>query len=145
MAIRQTMDIHTKEIQISSQGLTDIIDITGRVERILEGSGIRDGLITVSVPGSTAAITTIEYEPGLVSDLKRAFEKLAPAGDTYAHDQAWGDGNGFSHVRAAMTGAARSFPVSEGKMLLGTWQQIVLIDFDNRPRRRAVIVQVMGR
>jgi secondary thiamine-phosphate synthase enzyme len=110
----------------------------------LKSSGISEGLITISVPGSTAGVTTIEFEPGLVKDLKEAFEKIAPSNRSYNHDKTWGDGNGFSHVRAALLGASRSFPVQKKKILIGTWQQVGVIDFDNRPRQRAVVIQVIG-
>jgi len=136
--------IFTKEIVFPSQGFTDIINITDMVADLIKQSTVTEGLVTLSVPGSTAGITTIEYESGLIKDLKKAFEKLAPEKSSYAHDDAWGDGNGFSHVRAALLGASRSFPVNKGRVLLGTWQQIVLIDFDNRPRERRIAVQVMG-
>ncbi len=100
--------------------------------------------LTVFVSGSTAGITSIEYEPGLLKDLPEAFEKLAPTGVTYHHDEAWGDGNGYAHVRAAMLGSSFTVPFDNGKLLLGTWQQIVVIDFDNKPRRRNVVVQMIG-
>lgn len=136
--------IYTKNLSFPSRGFSDIIDITAAVAETVKKSGIVDGLVTISVPGSTASITTMEYEPGLIEDLKRTLEELAPQGRSYEHDNAWGDGNGFSHVRAALMGPGRSFPVRDRKVMLGTWQQIVLLDFDNRPRKREVIVQVMG-
>ena len=136
--------IYTAELSLSTKGFTDIINITAEVEKAVLESGVSEGLVTVSIPGSTAGVTTIEYEPGLIRDLKAAMEKIAPSRGRYAHDEAWCDGNGFSHVRAALLGASRSFPVSGGKTVLGTWQQIVLMDFDNRQRSRQVVVQVMG-
>lgn len=136
--------IYTKTLSFSTRGFSDIIDITPAVAEAVKKSRAVDGLVTISVPGSTASVTTIEFEPGLIEDLKRALEELAPQGRSYEHDNAWGDGNGFSHVRAALMGSGRSYPVKDRKILLGTWQQIVLIDFDNRPRERDVIVQVMG-
>jgi secondary thiamine-phosphate synthase enzyme len=137
--------IITQEISVSTEGFTDIINITPFVKEILEKSKIADGTINVSVPGSTASVTTIEYEPGLVQDLKSACERLVPSKAVYAHDQTWHDGNGFSHVRAALFGSSESFSVKDGEVLLGTWQQIVLIDFDNTPRKRRVVIQLIGR
>jgi len=135
---------HISSISLRTEGGNDVADITERVESAVRSSGVSDGLVTVFVPGSTAGITTIEFEPGAVADLKRAIERLAPAGIPYDHDQRWGDGNGFSHVRAALLGPSLSIPVNQGRMELGTWQQIVLIDFDNRPRTREVVIQVLG-
>jgi secondary thiamine-phosphate synthase enzyme len=107
-------------------------------------SGITDGSVLLFVSGSTAAVTTIEYESGAVDDLRDAIERLAPAGQSYRHDQRWGDGNGYAHVRAALLGPSLTIPLSGGRMLLGTWQQIVVLDFDNRPRTREVQVQITG-
>jgi secondary thiamine-phosphate synthase enzyme len=135
---------HRASISLRTQGGNDVADITERVETSVRSSGVRDGMVTVFVPGSTAGVTTIEFEPGAVADLKRAIERLAPADIHYDHDQRWGDGNGFSHVRAALLGPSLSIPISQGRMELGTWQQIVLIDFDNRPRTREVIIQTLG-
>lgn len=129
---------------IRTGGFADIIDITDHVSRIISDSGKNSGSVTVFVPGSTAGITTIEYEPGAVADLKAAIERMAPEGIDYAHDARWGDGNGFAHVRAALLGPSLSVPFQNGALGLGTWQQIVLIDFDNRGRERKVSVQVMG-
>ncbi|WKZ33221.1 MAG: secondary thiamine-phosphate synthase enzyme YjbQ [Thermodesulfobacteriota bacterium] len=131
-------------IDISSRGFSDIIDITSRVEAALSESGIRDGLVSVFVVGSTASITTIEYEKGVIEDLKGAIERMAPMGIPYKHDSQWGDGNGFAHVRAALLKPGITIPVIGGSMALGTWQQVVLVDFDNRPRKRRVVVQAMG-
>jgi secondary thiamine-phosphate synthase enzyme len=131
-------------MSISTKGFSDTHDLTGEVTEILLKSGIKNGTVTVFVPGSTAGLTTIEYESGALDDLKAAVERLVPQNIPYAHDARWGDGNGFSHVRAALLGPSLSIPVSGGRLLLGTWQQIVLIDFDNRPRRREVVVQVAG-
>jgi secondary thiamine-phosphate synthase enzyme len=138
------MKIITDAIEISTKGHTDIIDITGEVERLLQESGLREGQLTVFISGSTAGVTTIEYEPGLLKDLPEAFEKIAPTGVHYHHDATWGDGNGYAHVRAALLGASFSVPFKDGRLLLGTWQQIVVIDFDNRPRKRSVVVQMLG-
>jgi secondary thiamine-phosphate synthase enzyme len=138
------MTVKTQRFQVNTQGFGDIVDITGEVTREVEVSGIVDGLATVFVPGSTAGITSIEYESGAVSDLKNAIERLAPRDLHYDHDARWGDGNGFSHVRAALMGASFAVPITSGQLQLGTWQQIVLCDFDNRPRNREIVVQVMG-
>jgi secondary thiamine-phosphate synthase enzyme len=138
------MAVHRSTIALRMQGRNDVADVTGRVEAAVRASGIAEGVVTVFVPGSTAGITTIEFEPGAVADLKRAIDRMAPEELHYEHDRRWGDGNGFSHVRAALIGPSVCIPVSGGRMELGTWQQIVLIDFDNRPRSRDVIVQTVG-
>ena len=138
------MAVVSGTISRKTKGFSDIQDITGDVAAIVGESGLADGIVTVFVTGSTGGVTTIEYEPGLLRDLPEAFEKIAPMGRTYHHDATWGDGNGFSHVRAALTGPSLTVPFSGGSLLLGTWQQIVLIDFDNRARTRKVAVQVMG-
>jgi secondary thiamine-phosphate synthase enzyme len=129
---------------LKTKGFNDTHDLTGRVEQCLHESGVESGIVTVFVPGSTAGITTIEYERGALEDLKNAVERIAPQNMHYDHDARWGDGNGFSHVRAALLGPSLSVPIIKGTLQLGTWQQIVLIDFDNRPRTREVIVQVVG-
>jgi secondary thiamine-phosphate synthase enzyme len=136
--------IFRDEFVVVGTGETDATDVTERVAAIVARSGMQDGTCLVFVPGSTAAVTTIEFEPGVVEDLKRAIERFAPRDGRYAHDAAWGDGNGYAHVRAAMLGPSLAVPVVAGKPLLGTWQQIVVLDFDNRPRRRRVVVQVQG-
>jgi len=138
------MPVVLREFQISTKGFSDTIDITDRVRDAVSQSNIENGLVTVCVAGSTAAISTIEYESGAVQDLKDAIERMAPSDIRYEHDLRWGDGNGFSHVRAAMIGSSFSVPLHSGKLVLGTWQQIVLLDFDNRPRKRGVFVQTMG-
>jgi len=138
------MNVIIDSVEISTCGHTDIIDITPQVERVLGKAKLKRGNLTIFVSGSTAGITSIEYEPGLLKDLPEAFEKLAPTGVTYHHDAAWGDGNGYAHVRAAMLGSSFTVPFDDGRLLLGTWQQIVVIDFDNRPRRRDVVVQMIG-
>lgn len=122
----------------------DVIDITREVGAFVVESGIEEGLALVFTPGSTAGVTTIEYETGAVSDLRTAMERLVPSTGDYLHDERWGDGNGYSHVRSALLGPSLTIPVSGGRPVLGTWQQIVLCDFDNRPRNRDVIVQVSG-
>ncbi len=123
---------------------TDIVDITDRVAAAVAESGVREGQVLVFTPGSTAALSTIEYEDGVVDDLRRAIERLAPRELDYSHDRRWGDGNGYSHVRSALLGPSLTIPVADGRLLLGTWQQVVLLDFDNRPRSRRVVVQVSG-
>ncbi len=135
---------HSETISLRTKGFSDIIDITDRVASVVGHSKIDDGLVTVFCPGSTGSITTIEYESGVLRDLQNAIEKVAPSNIPYEHDKRWGDGNGFSHVRAALMKASLSIPVIKGKLTLGTWQQIVFIDFDNRKRERNLIVQIMG-
>lgn len=136
--------ITRSDFELHGTSDTDVADVTKRVADLVEKSGVQEGLCVVFVPGSTAAVTTIEFEPGVVEDLKRAIERLAPRGERYAHDAAWGDGNGYAHVRAAMVGPSLAVPIAEGHLVLGTWQQIVVLDFDNRPRRRRVVVQISG-
>lgn len=134
----------TREITVQTKGQCDIINITGEVNREVRTSPVVSGLVTVFVAGSTAGVTTIEYEDGALADFKGMWERLVPAGMRYAHDQAWEDGNGYSHIRAALLGPSLTVPFSGGRMALGTWQQIVLIDFDNRPRSRQVVLQITG-
>ena len=136
--------IHTKKFSQKTSGFCDIIDITAKVREPIEKEKIEQGLVTVFVSGSTAALTTIEFESGLVQDLKELVEKLIPSGRRYHHDDRWGDDNGFSHLRAALFGPSLAIPIENGRPVLGTWQQIVLVDFDNRPRTREIIVQLMG-
>jgi len=136
--------IYSGTINLKSKGETQIMDITQDVEKVLLLSNMKKGVLTLFVPGSTGGLTTIEYESGVVSDLRDAFERIAPRRGSYAHNSRWGDGNGFSHVRASMLGPSMSIPFSGGRMTLGTWQQIVFIDFDNRPRSRELIVQIVG-
>jgi secondary thiamine-phosphate synthase enzyme len=136
--------VHSETISLSTKGFSDIIDMTPHVEKVLERSGIKNGLVTVFCPGSTGGITTIEYESGVLKDLQKAIEKIVPSDIPYEHDRRWGDGNGFSHVRAALMKPSLSIPIIKGKLTLGTWQQIVFIDFDNRRRERKIIVHVMG-
>ncbi len=134
----------SETVSLSTRGFSDVIDITDQVSAISERSGIRNGLVTVFCPGSTGAVTTIEYESGVLHDLQRAIEKIVPSDIPYEHDRRWGDGNGFSHVRAALLKPSLTIPFVQGRLTLGTWQQIVFIDFDNRSRRRSLIVQVIG-
>ena len=129
---------------VETKGRTDVVNITTQVERAVSRSGVRSGIVVVFTPGSTAGLTTMEFESGAISDLKDAIARIAPEGMAYAHDARWGDGNGFSHVRAALLGPSLSLPLREGALVTGTWQQIVLIDFDNRPRSRRVEVQIIG-
>lgn len=136
--------IQTDTIELSSRGDSDVIDISPHVQEILNKSGIREGAITIFVPGSTGALTTIEYESGAVTDLKNLLEKIIPRNQNYSHNLRWGDGNGHSHLRAALLGPSLSIPVVDSTMTLGTWQQIIFIDCDNRPRQRRIIVQIMG-
>jgi secondary thiamine-phosphate synthase enzyme len=131
-------------ISLSTKGFCDIQDITSSVSAIVGKSRVQNGMVTIFCKGSTGAVTTIEYESGVLEDLKKAIERLAPSNIPYAHDQRWGDGNGFSHVRAALLGPSLTVPILQGSLALGTWQQIVFIDFDNRGRRRNIVVQVMG-
>ncbi|MFH1775100.1 MAG: secondary thiamine-phosphate synthase enzyme YjbQ [Chloroflexota bacterium] len=134
----------TEKISLQSQGEGDIIDITAQVERRLAEASISSGTVTLFVTGSTAGITTIEYEPGLISDLKGMWERTIPKDIPYDHNRRWGDGNGYSHVRASLLGPSLTVPFSDRKLALGTWQQIVIIDFDNRPRSRDVVLQIIG-
>jgi secondary thiamine-phosphate synthase enzyme len=136
--------VATETISLSTRGFSDIIDLTAQVEEIARSSGMTNGLVTVFCPGSTGAVTTIEYESGVLEDLKRALERFAPADLPYAHDRRWGDGNGFAHVRSALVGPSLSVPWVQGSLMIGTWQQIVFIDFDNRGRKRKILVQVLG-
>jgi secondary thiamine-phosphate synthase enzyme len=138
------MAVFQKTVRLSTKGHTDVIDLTAQVERIVAGSGIREGIVNVSGRGSTLAVTTIEFEPGAVADLQSALERIAPAKGTYAHNARWGDHNGYAHLRSALMGTAKSFPVANGAVSLGTWQQIVLCDFDDRPRDREITVTVVG-
>lgn len=133
-----------EKIMISTKGDGHVIDITEQVTGIVAGSGIGEGLVLVFVPGSTGAVTTIEYEDGLVHDMKDAMERLFPRDADYLHDQKWNDGNGHSHVRASFIGPSLTVPVSGGRPMLGTWQQIIFMDLDTRSRRRELLVRVMG-
>ncbi len=135
--------VTTRRLRLQTRGLTDIVDITSMVEEAVREAGPRSGTATIYVPGSTAGVTTVEYEPGLIADLKAAFERLAPRDLPYQHDRAWGEGNGFSHVRASILGPSLTVPIVDGALALGTWQQIVVIDFDNRPRSREVLIQMV--
>lgn len=136
--------IVTGTISVQSEGNTDIIDITARVEQQLAESVVNSGIVTLFIAGSTAGITTIEYEPGLVSDFKTMWRRNIPQDINYEHDRRWGDGNGFSHTRASLLGASLVIPFNNKKPTLGTWQQIIMVDFDNRARTRQIVVQIIG-
>ncbi|MBO0797838.1 MAG: YjbQ family protein [Blastocatellia bacterium] len=138
------MKLITDSISLSTRGDTDIIDLTPRVSAMLQEHEFSHGQALIFVSGSTAGITTIEYEPGLLKDIPALFERIAPRNANYHHEETWHDGNGHSHVRASLLGCSLTVPFKDSRLLLGTWQQIVLIDFDNRPRRREVVVQMSG-
>ncbi len=138
------MSAFEKEYGFSTDGDGTIVDLTRRIEESVLESGIKTGQAVVFVPGSTGAITTIEYEPGLLGDLPEFFERIIPSDTVYQHDATWGDGNGFSHLRAALVGPSLAIPVSKGRLVLGSWQQVVFLEFDNRPRRRRIHVNIVG-
>jgi secondary thiamine-phosphate synthase enzyme len=136
--------VKSNQINFLTKGSGDIIDLTGKIDSIIASSGFNSGIVTVFVPGSTGALTTIEYEPGLLEDLPEFFEKIIPAAKMYYHDKTWQDGNGYSHLRAALVGPDITIPFTDRKLHLGTWQQVVFLEFDNRPRNRTVTVQIIG-
>jgi secondary thiamine-phosphate synthase enzyme len=136
------MPVITEQFNILTKGFTDIIDITEEVTAAVKKHSIPEAQATIYVLGSTASITTIEYEPGLLKDLPEAFEIIAPMQKNYHHDETWQDGNGYAHVRASFLGNSKSFPILNTQLILGTWQQIILIDFDNKPRTRRIFVQI---
>ena len=136
--------VATKKISFQTKGECDIIDVTRQVEQHLGETNINSGIVTLFVAGSTAGVTTIEYESGLLSDFEDMWERNAPRNIAYHHDRRWGDGNGYSHVRASLQGASLVIPFTDKRLTLGTWQQIVVVDFDNRPRSRQVVLQIMG-
>lgn len=136
--------VQSETIRISTQGNADIIDITGRVAELVKQSGLQSGVATVFSSSSTSALTTIEYEPGALKDLQRLFDEIADPNRPYAHNARWGDGNGHSHVRAALLGPSLGVPFVDKRLMLGAWQQIILVDFDNRPRQRELVVQLVG-
>lgn len=138
------MQARVNHIFLTTQGNTDILDITQKVIECIHSSGQLNGLVTIFCPSSTSGITTIEFEPGVLHDLKKIFDELVPKDFSYQHDEAWHDGNGHSHVRAALLKASVTIPLVDGRLTLGTWQQIVFIDFDTRPRKREIIVQIIG-
>lgn len=137
------MPVRSKTLNVKTKGNVDVVDITPEVSEVLGGLDIQDGIVNISVVGSTGAMTTIEYEPGLKKDIKDILDQLIPEGN-YHHDQAWGDGNGHSHLRASLIGPSLTIPFNNRKMVLGTWQQIVFIDLDNRPRQRQIVLQFLG-
>ncbi len=136
--------IKTEEIKFDSQGDGEIFDLTGQIAEKIQSSGLNLGTVTIFSPSATSAITTIEYEPGLLQDLPEFFQKIIPAEISYKHDETWHDGNGYAHLRAALVGPDITVPFVNREMTLGTWQQIVFLDFDNRARNRKVIVQIIG-
>jgi secondary thiamine-phosphate synthase enzyme len=138
------MAIVTDSVRLETRGEAHMIDLTDRVQAVVERHGFREGQALIFVSGSTAGLTTVEFEPGMLEDLPAAFERIAPRGIRYQHEETWHDGNGHSHVRAALLGPSLTVPFRDGHLLLGTWQQITLVDFDNRPRRREVVVQLSG-
>lgn len=138
------MKILNQKIKIDTGKTGDLVNITDKVADILSASGLKNGNVTVFVVGSTAAITTFEYEPGLIKDVQDLCEKLVPSNKHYNHDETWGDANGFSHLRATLFGPSLMIPFESGKLALGTWQQVVLAEFDNRPRHREIIIQIIG-
>lgn len=144
MAILEAMAVSQRMFRLATKGNCDVHDVTSQVAQAVVQSGIKTGIVNISGLGSTLGITTIEYEPGAVADLQRALEQIAPSNDDYQHNARWGDHNGFSHLRSALLGTAASFAVTNGRVHLGTWQQIVLCDFDDHPRDREVTVTVVG-
>ena len=138
------MTARSMSISLSTKGNADILDITNQVSHLVAECGIKDGIVTVFSPSSTSALTTIEFESGALKDLQRLFDEMIPQDRHYAHNARWGDGNGHSHVRAALVGPSISIPIVSGRLSLGTWQQVIFIDFDVRSRRRELVVQVIG-
>jgi secondary thiamine-phosphate synthase enzyme len=136
--------LETFTLEVATTAGTDILDLTGAVAARVAETGVAEGLLTLFISGSTAALSTIEFETGVVNDLRAAIDRLFPRDLPYEHDRRWGDGNGYSHVRAAFLKPSLSIPIAGGELRLGTWQQIVLLDFDNRPRQRRILGQVMG-
>lgn len=139
------IDIATRSLSLSTKGFTDIIDISAELQTILSDSGFEEGNIIVFVSGSTAGLTTIEYEGGLKRDLKEFFEKWIPMNERYYHNERWQDGNGYAHLRASLLKPSLAVPFTNRRLCLGTWQQVILVDFDNRPRRRELVVQINGK
>ena len=138
------MTVKTITINLESRGNADILDVTDKVSKAVGESGLSDGVVTIFTPSSTSGLTTIEYESGCISDLQRLFDEIIDPGRHYAHNARWGDGNGHSHVRAALLGASFSVPFTNRRLTLGTWQQIIFVDFDNRSRRRELVTQIIG-
>ena len=138
------MPVRNEKFLLSTRGFTDIVDITSKVSDIVRLGGEKNAIVHIYSPGSTVSVTTLEYEPGLVKDFPEALENIAPINKVYEHDKQWHDGNGHAHVRAAMIGNSITIPLAAGQLELGNWQQIVLVDFDNKPRTRSVIVQILS-
>lgn len=138
------MMIHTTTLECNTKGNADMLDLTDQVRTIIDDLEMHEGTVTIFTPSSTSGLTTIEFESGALEDLRRALERIAPTDAEYLHNLRWGDGNGHSHLRAAMMGPSLSIPVHQGTLLLGTWQQILFVDFDNRPRHRKLVVQIVG-
>jgi len=138
------MPVHSQTISLTTRGNTDVQDITPQISAAVSEGGLMDGIVTVFCPSSTSALTTIEFESGCISDLRRLFEEILPSNREYAHNARWGDGNGHSHIRASLLGPSLTIPFVDGRLILGTWQQIIYVDFDNRPRERNLFVQIMG-
>jgi secondary thiamine-phosphate synthase enzyme len=138
------MSVKTTSISLSTQGNADIRDITDQIANAVSKSGLTAGTVTVFCPSSTSALTTIEFESGVLSDLRRLFDEIIPSNRAYAHNERWHDGNGHSHVRAALLGPSLTIPFVDGQLTLGTWQQVIYVDFDNRPRQRNLVVQLIG-
>jgi len=138
------MSVYCGEVNIETNGDVDIVDITSDVQDVVSKSKIKDGVVCVFIPGSTGSITSIEYEPGLMKDFPRALEKIAPKGIHYDHHETWHDDNGHSHVRASLMGPSTIFPIKNGKLIHGTWQQLVFVELDTGPRNRNIIVQIVG-
>jgi secondary thiamine-phosphate synthase enzyme len=138
------MTVKTGSISVNTHGNADIQDITDPIADVLSKSGLKSGTVTIFCPSSTSALTTIEYESGAISDLKRLFEEIIPQNREYAHNARWHDGNGHSHIRAALLGPSLTIPFVNGQLTLGTWQQVIYLDFDNKPRRRELVVQMIG-
>ena len=138
------MAVETRYISVETGGNGDILDLTQDIQNQINGSEINDGVVTIFTPSATSGITTLEFEPGCVEDLQRLFNEIIPPEKNYAHNQRWGDGNGHSHARAGLIKPSLTVPIVEGKLTLGTWQSIILVDFDNRPRERQLVLQIMG-
>jgi len=138
------MKVFSERIDLKTKGEVDMVDITAKVESVVENRQVRNGIATIFVPGSTASVTTIEYEPGLLTDFPALLEKIAPGNAAYEHEKRWHDGNGHSHVRASLIGPSLTVPIKDGKLTLGTWQQLVLVELDTRSRSRELVVQIIG-
>jgi secondary thiamine-phosphate synthase enzyme len=138
------MVVRSGFIELSTKGLNDIHNITPQVELFADNNKLKDGQLLIAVNGSTAAVSTVEYEPGLLKDIPEMLDKIAPMGKTYHHDNTWHDGNGYAHLRSTLIGTSYMVPIVDGRLVLGTWQQIIFIDFDNRPRRRTLTLQFVG-